>query len=176
MKSRTSLVVVTALISVIVTSALWLSGIVLAYRFFLNDPPPFSVTIDAPPETSVGETITLNLQVSNPTDEQLQLGSIDLYDSLLAGFTIVKIHPEPTEREHTFDFSTFYYSKSLNPGEAFSITLDLEATKPGIWTGDVDFCTPSEEFVSSSVTLRVRADQNDPTNGSQPTRSTTGQP
>jgi hypothetical protein len=167
MKSRATLIIVTAVISVVVTSALWLSGIVLAYRFFTDDPPPFAMVIDAPQEATVGETITLNLKVSNPTDERLQLGSVDVYDSLLDGFTLIKLNPEPNERDHTLDFSTFYYSKPLNPGESFAVSLDLKATQPGVWTGDVDFCTPSEEFVTSSVTIRVRAEQNDPANGSQ---------
>jgi hypothetical protein len=167
MKSRGTLVIVTAAISVVATSALWIAGIAVTYQYFLGDPPPFAIAVEAPREATVGEIITLRAQVSNPTDEPLQLGSIDVYDSLLAGFTVIQVEPEPAERDDTFGFSTFYFSKTLAPGKALSFSFGLKATHPGVWTGDVDFCTPSEKFVTSSVTIRVKAEPGDAASGGQ---------
>ncbi len=173
--SRTTLAIVTAAISVVVTSALWIGGIAVAYRFFVGNPPPFVISIEAPGETTLGEIVTLSARVSNPTDESLQLGSIDVYDSLLDGFAVVQIEPGPEERTHTLDFSTFYFSKALGPGETLGFSLVLKAVQPGIWTGDVDFCTPSEKFVTSSVTIWVRSEPESPPNGSPSVRPETHQ-
>lgn len=156
MQSRTSLVVVTALISVVVTSLVWLAGIGIVYWFMFSDPPPFVVKVDAPQEVVIGETITVKIQVTNPTDSTLELGSIDLSDTLLNGFSDVQYDPKPDDKDHTLDFSSVYYSKSLNPQETFSITLTMKAAQVGVWTGDLDFCTPMENFISSSVTIRVK--------------------
>ena len=157
MKSRIALVAVTAAVSVVVTSALWIVGIAVTHRLLRREPPPFAVTIDAPTEAAVGETITLKARVSNPTDERLQLGSIDVYDSLLDGFVVQRVEPEAAQRDHTLDFSTFYYSRTLAPGETLTVAFELKAARPGLWTGDVDICTPAENFVTSTVTIRVRA-------------------
>ena len=175
MMSRATLAIVTAAISVVATSALWIGGIAVAYRVFVGNPPPFVISIEAPGETTLGEIVTLSARVSNPTEESLQLGSIDVYDSLLDGFAVVQIEPAPDESTHTLDFSTFYYSKTLAPGETFGFSLVLKAVQPGVWTGDVDFCTPSEKFVASSVTIRVRAEPEGPSNGSPPVRPGTNQ-
>jgi hypothetical protein len=166
MKSRLAPVIITAAVTAVVTAVLtsifWLTGAVIAYRHFGKDAPAFAVNAEAPQEVALGKTFTLKLRVSNPSDEELELGSIDVYDSLLNGFTVVRVQPKPTDQDHFFDFSTFYFSKSLVPGESFSVSLVLKAEEPGIWTGNVDFCTPEESYVSSSVTIRVRGDDKEP--------------
>ena len=171
MKSNTPLVVITVLITIVLTSMVWLGGISLvAAGYFLcsqstattsfgNDfsAPPFAVKVEAPLYVSVGEVIDLEVQVSNPTDKELQIGSIDIYDSLLNGFSVVRVNPKPTRKEHAMGFLSSYFWKMLDPGESFTATFHLKATKEGVWTGDVDFCTPDLDYVSSSVTMRIRA-------------------
>jgi hypothetical protein len=157
MQSRTSLIVVTAVVSAVGTSLLWLAGLGLAYWYFVGSgAPPFAVSIEAPSEAVIGQPVNLKMKVINPTDQNLELGSIDVYDSLLKGFEIVGIDPAPVDRDSAFGFQTFYYSRTLSPGESWEMTLGLKPVKEGVWTGEVDFCTPGEKFVTSSVTIRVK--------------------
>jgi hypothetical protein len=155
MQSRTSVVVITALISIIATSLVWLLAIGIVY-WYVSDEPPFVVKVDAPHEVLAGETITIKIQVINPTDEPLKLGSIDIYDGLLKGFSNVQCDPKPDDSDHTLDFTSFYFSKTLNANETLAVSVSMKAIQPGVWTGDIDFCTPMEKFVTSSLTIRVK--------------------
>jgi hypothetical protein len=155
MKSRLPTIIVTALVTALVTSLFWLAALGLAYWYFLGDKPPFIVSVDVPREVAVGDTVVLKVQVANPSDEKLELGSIDIYDTLLNGFTVAEVRPEPAEKSHTLDFSSYYFQKPLQPGKSFTVSFTLKADKAGIWTGDVDCCTPAEKFVTSSTTIRV---------------------
>jgi hypothetical protein len=169
MSSQTRSIVITAVISMVVTSALWVAGItVVGLAFFLASaddwpelefvPPPFVVAVDGPRYAAPGEIIDLELEVFNPTDTQLEVSSIDVFNTFLNGFTVVQVKPKP-EWDGAFDeFTSFYFSKRLAPGRSFKVLLRLQAAKTGIWTGDIDFCDPYEAWVSSSVTIRVRED------------------
>jgi len=159
MKSRTLTIVVTALVTAVVTSAVWVLGIAIAYRYFISEPPPFAVQVDRPGEVKLGETVELRVKVSNPTQADLELGSIDVYDSLLEGFTLVETEPTPTEKSHVLDFSSFYFSRVISPGKTLEVIFRLKAAKAGTWTGDIDCCTPGEKFVTTSVTMLVRDGQ-----------------
>lgn len=35
------------------------------------------------------------------------------------------------------------------------VIFELEALKPGVWTGDIDFCVPSQAFITSATTIRI---------------------
>lgn len=148
-------VVITALVSIVATTLFWAVCAGVLYFLFVVDPPPYAISLQAPTEVQKGETFTVRAQITNPTDEPLLLGSIDVWDSFLDGFTLSKIEPEPSSRDSLFDFHTFYYSKTLAPGETWEVAWTLQAAQSGIWTGDVDFCAESEKFVTQSLTVRV---------------------
>ena len=154
MKSRASLIATTVVITAIATSIIWI-GLFLVMATSLNNSPPFAVTIDAPHNVRLREEFTLNAVVANPTDGPLNLGSIDFYDSLLDGFAVVSVDPQPSDKDHLFGFLSLYFYETIEPGDSFNFSMRLRAKDPGVWTGDVDFCTPSEDFMTSQLTIRV---------------------
>ncbi len=154
-QSRIGLVLLTAGVTALITSALWIGVGAVAYWYFVDEPPPFVVKIDSPDTATNGEQINLVVEISNPTHEELDLGSIDIYDSLTDGFAIVAVDPPPDSRDDIYDFTTFYYARSLAPGASFEVNLALEARSIGVWTGDIDCCTPQEKFVTTSHTIVV---------------------
>lgn len=147
-------IVTTSLITFFATSALWVVGVVFLVFYFMES-PNFSVTIESPNEVNREEIFTISIDVNNPSDETITLGSIDIYDSLLGGFEIVKIEPSPEETDTLFDFHTAYFSHVLNPRENFRANYTLRAKTPGLWIGDIDCCTPSQKFVTTSKAIRV---------------------
>ncbi|MES2922642.1 MAG: hypothetical protein V4819_13905 [Verrucomicrobiota bacterium] len=147
----------TAIISTVVVSALWIAGIAIFYYAMSGSDPAFAVRMIVPPQANVGDNIYIEMEVTNPTDSLLELDSIDLEDSLLGGFKVSSVFPAPTDTSRVMDSTTYSYSEALSAGETFKISFLLEAVKPGIWTGDVDFCNPSQDFVTSSATVRVNA-------------------
>ena len=156
-QSRIGLVFLTAGITAFITSALWIGVGAVAYWYFFDEQPPFVVKIDSPDTATTGERINLIVEVSNPTDENLELGSIDIYDSLIDGFVILTAVPSPDSRDDSLGFTSLYYSRSLAPGASFKANLALEARGVGVWTGDIDCCTPLGKFVTTSHTIVVTA-------------------
>ena len=147
-------IVTTSVITFFATSALWIAGIALLIFYFM-DSPNFSVTVESPNEVNREEIFTISIDVTNPSDETITLGSIDIYDSLLEGFEIVKIEPNPEETDTIFDFHTTYFNQSLAPRGNFRVAYTLKAKAEGLWIGDIDCCTPSEKFVTTSKAIRV---------------------
>ena len=94
------------------------------------------------------------MEITNPTDQTLTLNTIDLADTLLDGFTVSSVSPSASSY-NSFGSTSYQFSKTISAGESYEVTLVLEATKPGVWTGDVDFSNPSLSFVTSSTTIRV---------------------
>ncbi len=155
MKSRVILVLVTAIVTAVLTSALWIAGLAVTSWYFNTGQPQFVVTVDAPAQVKVGDEAVLTMKARNPTDQPIELGSIDVYDSLLDGFQVLSTRPKPDDRAHHVAFETFYFRRTLGPDEEFEATVRLKAVKPGLWSGDVDFCTPEEKFVTAVATIRV---------------------
>ena len=117
--SRTGLVILTAGITAFITSALWVSIGAIAYMYVNDEPPSFVVSISSPGTATTGEEINLIIEISNPTVENLELGSIDIFDSLIDGFAIMTVDPPPDSRDDSMGFTSLYYSESLAPGALF---------------------------------------------------------
>ena len=170
--SRTASVILTAVITAAVTSLLWLvvggvafmfwksssdigsSGFDFDHTSFMGE--PFQVEFNAPSTAKVGETFTLSITATNMGDEKTTLNSIDIYDELLDGFEVVRISPGSTEKMDLMNFRSHYFSGlNLDAGESTTVSFELKAVKPGMWSGDVDCCTPSESFSSATVAIEV---------------------
>lgn len=160
MKSTFSTILLTAIITVILTSAVWIGVISAGFlyynsEYFVGIPADFSVEIESPDQVDVGEEFSLVVNVSNPSEDKLTLGSIDIYDTLLDGFQVLEVSPKPSDRDSIFEFSSFYFSEALQSQESVAITFKLKGSKAGVWSGDIDCCTPFEQFVTTSKTIVV---------------------
>lgn len=154
-QSKTGIVLITAAVTAFLTTLFWVGVGGLIYWYFVNSQPPFVVTVDSPKSAVKGEIVSLVVEVSNPTAESIDLGSIDVYDSFLDGFSVLKVEPSPDSSDNTFGFTTYYYEKTLGPGDSFQVSYQLKAKEAGVWTGDIDCCTPYQQFVTSTQTIVV---------------------
>ena len=146
-------IIITSAITFVATSAIWIAGIlfyIVDFTYFAGfmDSASFSVEVQAPEKVKIEETFNLTVSVSNPSEETITLDSIDIYDSLLDGFEIISIEPEPDDVSRLFDFHTIFLDYELAPGENIIVTYTLKAREPGLWTGDIDCCTPNQQFVT----------------------------
>ena len=153
--SKLAAVILTAIVSVILTSILWVTGLVVAYSISASDPVLLSMEIDVPDRVVVGEEFTMLVLVSNPTDEDVDFGSIDIYDELLDGFDIKTVTPAPYDQDGTFGFTSHFYSDTLTPGEKREYRFEMKAAAVGSWSGDVDCCTADEDFVTIITSIEV---------------------
>ncbi len=153
--SRGGLIAVTAVVTAVLTSLFWLLVLGLLSFTLLSDPPDFHVVIEAPEKVALHEEFDLKVRVTNPSDETLEIGSVDLADSLLDGFEIISTSPQPDEIVHVLGTHSTYKNVTLDPGGEWSIHYRMKAVKSGVWTGDIDCCTPMEAFVTNSKTIVV---------------------
>lgn len=159
--SKISAVLLTAIISVVCTSIVWVGIGALVYKTWLSDDPllsaePFVVELEAPSTAAVGEVFTMNVTATNTGEKDTTLGSIDIYDTFLDGFEVVGVMPKPERDNAIFDFHSYYFDGiRLQPGESASVSFELKAAKPGKWQGDVDCCTPMENFSTAVAWIVV---------------------
>ena len=153
--NNTKVILITAAISIVSTSLVWVGVGSLWYNLNISRPPAFAVTVTHPEPIEVGETFKLSIEVANPTTDAISLGSIDVYRSILDGFEVLDVKPKPTTRGTDQDYTSFYFRESIEPSESFTFELTLRANAPGIWGGDIDCCTPFENFVTRFTELSV---------------------
>jgi len=159
--SKTSAVILTAFITIILTSMAWFAIGVVAYKAWLSEDSwmgdePFIVVLDAPATANMDEVITLKVTATNIGEDTATLGSIDVYDTFLEGFDVVRITPKPKNESGIFGFQSYYFDGFLmEPGESATVSFELKASKAGTWEGDVDCCTPLENFSTAVATITV---------------------
>ncbi|MCH7224853.1 hypothetical protein [Haloferula sp. A504] len=164
-----SAVILTAVVTFLVTSGLWVVAFV-AWQAFqtastfslgsggFGSGSTFSVIHRCPPEVQVGDSIDLILEITNPgtTDEDLE--SIDLYYDFLNGFTITSVS-EAYRGENMFgDFETLWIEPAVTipAGTTHTVTITLEGAKPGTWSADVDVCGAGIDFATVVPRVEVK--------------------
>lgn len=59
-------------------------------------------------------------------------------------------------KDGTFGFLSLYFDKEIDAGDSFQVEVELKAVEAGIWSGDIDACTPAENFVTVTQTIAVK--------------------
>ncbi len=146
---------ITAIVTFVVTSAIWIGVGAAGYHLLFRDPPGFEVTVDQPESVELGDRFSLTIRVANPTGKPIRLGSIDAYDDLLDGFEVLSTDPKPDSKQRLLGFTSYYFKESIPPSGDFTFRLDLRAKEAGDWGGDIDCCTPGGNFVTHYTEIGV---------------------
>jgi len=155
--ARNKPIIITALVTMFVTSLVWIGIGAGGYWLFTRDAPPFTVGLEHPDVVEVGETLTLKVTVANDGAKDLKFAELDLYDTFLDGFEVVAVSPKPKTKDRVFGIATYGFSRTLKPAESFDIMFELRAKEEGLWTGGVDACTPMQNYVSEYAEIEVVA-------------------
>ena len=159
--SKSVAVILTACITLILTSILWMGIGLLIYKTWMSEDAwaggePFGVELDAPVTAAVGEVFTMEVTATNPGDKTVTLGSVDIYDTFLEGFEVLRVTPTPERDDGIFDFHSYFFEgMPIEPGGSATVSFKLKAVKPGRWQGDVDCCTPMESFSTAVALIEV---------------------
>ena len=143
------------LISVAATCAAWILLIFIGYLYFFSSPRPFQVKVDAPSTVSLDDVFDISVEATNRSSKQTVLGSIDIYSSLLDGFELISIIPNPSSDSRMFGFRTLTFSQSIEPNDKHTIVFTLKAFKEGYFAGDIDVCTPTQKFSTVNTGIKV---------------------
>lgn len=153
--ARNKLIIITALVTMFVTSLAWIGIGATGYWLVTREAPPFAVDVEYPDVVEVGETLTLKVTVANDGTKDLRFAELDLYDTFLDGFEVVSVSPKPKSKERIFGIVTYGFSRKLKPAESMPIEFKLRAKETGMWTGGVDACTPTQNYVSEYAEIEV---------------------
>lgn len=115
-----------------------------------QSPENASVRVTAPISASVGEDVEILVTVTNTSDKDMELSSIDFSLNFLNGFTVSKVEPPYTEISQ-YDalgggetFQTYYFYQTVAPGETLTLVFHAQAVTAGDFSGDVDVCIDSD--------------------------------
>jgi hypothetical protein len=150
------LVVVGALCACIGGVAYFASSLVAETNTIRTD-----VTLDV--ETvAVGQTITITAEVENVDLDAITIRAVGLESDLLDGAEVVSIDPSfraTEERSYPVvgDWTEYTLGRRIPGGEKFTITITLQATQPGFYSGD--FSVWVDESVLGVDISRARHDK-----------------
>jgi len=146
---------ITGILTFLMTSVLWIGVGTLIYHVLTRDPPNFEVMIEHPDSVTLNEEFVLVVKVKDPAGEPLNLGSIDFETGLLNGFEVLSVHPKPLSKQKIPNYTSYYFKTLKKSPSEFIFTLNLRARKVGEWAGDIDCCTPLENFVTHYTEISV---------------------
>lgn len=120
----------------------------LFWYVFLHDLPTFTGAISAPSQVTAGDTFSFAVIASNPHPDAIELDSIDVADSFLAGFQVVLVEPKPLR---TFQIPltnqrSYGFDQRVEANGSATVTFTLRAVQKGHFSGDVDLCNPHQDF------------------------------
>ena len=113
-------------------------------------PENADVVLDVPLEAAVGDGIELKISVANTGSTSMQLMSIDISLNYLNGIAIDHTTPAHTESSQYKSlgggetFQSFYFHRSIAPGETLIILFSGVAVSVGDYSGAVDVCIDSD--------------------------------
>lgn len=152
---RNKLILITVLITMAVTSVVWLGIGGLGYWVVSRDSPEFTVEAEHPDTVMVGDVFHFKVSITNDSTRRMKLADLDLYEDFTNGFEILSVNPRPRSTSKMFGFLTHEFARKLAPAETFDIVFEMKAQDSGVWGGDIDACTPTQNFVTHYTEIEV---------------------
>ncbi len=122
--------------------------------------PPEGIELDVecPRVASGGKPFDLVVTVRNQLDRERMLHSLDFDNSLLKGFTIDRVDPEPQECSAALGTTAHHYKVSIAPKASATFSLYCRGGTPGEYAGNVMVFVDKAHgsFVKQPVKIVVR--------------------
>jgi len=68
---------------------------------------------------------------------------------------VTSVNPKPRMTERILGYISHNFPKNLAPAESFEIEFALRAKDAGLWGGDIDACTPTQNLVTHYTEIEV---------------------
>lgn len=127
--------------------------------YVLRKRPQLGATLELPPTARAGQTISLVARLDNPHDRPVTLDSIDIAESFLEGFQVLRVEPKPTDttRVPIVNQRSWSFGQAVPAGGTMAVTFTLRCLRAGHFTGTVDACNPSQDCTSLYGDVDVQA-------------------
>jgi hypothetical protein len=126
--------------------------------WILRERPQLQAEVRVSPEARAGESLPLILALSNPHAHPVTLDSIDVDQSLLAGFQVLSVDPAPTDSIALplLDQRTWSFDRELPASGTLIVTFELRPVEAGRFTGNVEVCNPQQDCPGFFVDVLVK--------------------
>lgn len=152
---RNKLIVITAVITMVITSVAWIGIGVAGYWMISTEPPSFEIQVEHPEVAMLGKVIEVKVSVKNTGAEDVDLANVDIYDGLTDGFEMIDVSPKPRSSERIMGYHSYNLFKKLAPGDTHDLTLKMRAKEVGLWAGDIDACNTLQNMVTHYTEIEV---------------------
>lgn len=104
-----------------------------------------SVAVDAPARVRAGEPFQLRATITNGSEREALLDSIDIGDTYLEGVTLESSQPAWNETMHVpiDDTLSHDFQAKIAPGKSLTVTFTAVAAEVGEYEGAFDICVNS---------------------------------
>lgn len=137
-----------------------LSVLSVVWALYLYDEnrelPVLDASLSLPPQATLDSTVIMVVTTTNTHTKPLILNSIDVGDSFLDGFQVVKIEPSPSATEHLYYFRRWDFGQTVDPGATLQVRFELKAVLEGHFSGDIDVCNPNLDYKTLLADVVVR--------------------
>jgi uncharacterized protein (DUF58 family) len=133
-------------------------GAGLVLYWLLRERPVLESTLSLPTEVELDATVPMVITTTNGHSTPVTLDSIDVDDSFLAGFQVIRIEPEPEGTLHVpfLNQRSWAFATVVQPGDSLTVTFHLKPVAEGHFSGDIDVCNPSQDFETLLADVVVR--------------------
>lgn len=129
-------------------------------------PQDVEISVDVPERVVVDEEFPIVISLRNTRSTSQRLAGLDLFDSYTQGIEVLASDPPWNREDSIFDFTSYYYSLTLPPGQAIRLSLKCRGKKPGYFSGDLDVCINNDyacdSFSARTLVLTTEQDRRDP--------------
>ncbi|MBN1202201.1 MAG: hypothetical protein JXJ20_10130 [Anaerolineae bacterium] len=130
--------------------------------FVLNmadEPNEIRVQLSEPGRVAVNETVALEVTIENVSMDPVTINGVGLEQSLLDGIQVTGTDPAYTGSEDrnsplSGDWTEYRLDRDLAAGDTLVVTLTLQGTEPGSYSGDVAVWIDSDVFGVSMARAR----------------------
>ena len=128
----------------------------MAGAWLLRELPVLNASITSEPIVQLDEEFTLTVNAANAEEAPIVLDSIDIDDTFLDGFQVVDVQPAPSDTSHFMGMRSWYFERSVAPGDTLQVQFTLRAVQEGHFSGDVGVCNPNQDVSTVVADVMVR--------------------
>ena len=137
------------------TAALVVMAIVIINVFLIW--PQLAVNVTVSETARVGEPFVVRLETSNPHDEAVELGNIDIPNRFFEAFEVLSVSPAASTDSPIggFGSKTWYFHYTVQPGQNRIVELTLQPNKPGSHVLELEVCNRIEDCTMVTRPIEV---------------------
>ncbi len=126
-------------------AALIVMAIIVVVAFFMG--PQLAVDVNVAETVRIGEPFVVRLETSNPHEEAVELGNIDIPDRFFEAFEVLSVSPAASADSPIggFGSQTWYFDSAVQPGQSRTVELSVQPNKLGNHVLELEVCNGYED-------------------------------